>query len=209
MPGPPILKVVEVFASVQGEGLRQGEPTIFVRLAGCNLRCRFCDTKYAWRDGTDCSVEDVLREVRAARERHPAPWICLTGGEPLMQDVGPLVFALRGAGFRVQVETNGTLRRRVDFDWVTVSPKPPRYRVRLGLRREAAEVKLVASKELSLGAVRAVRDEFPPETPILIQPDSGWRGSVRKVLQLVDESLAAGIPNVRAACRLHKVFGIR
>ena len=90
MPQPPILKVSEIFASIQGEGLRQGEPTIFVRLTGCNLRCDFCDTKYSWEGGDDISVQQVIEQVKHRHKEFPADWVCITGGEPLLQDIREL-----------------------------------------------------------------------------------------------------------------------
>ena len=72
MPQQPTLKIVEIFPSLQGEGLRQGEPTIFVRLAGCNLRCSFCDTKRAWGRGRARSVPDIMAEVVHAIEKESA-----------------------------------------------------------------------------------------------------------------------------------------
>ena len=94
---PPILKIHEIFASLQGEGLRQGEPTLFVRLTGCNLRCAFCDTRHAWDGGEDLTVDQIAGRVLRLRRDFPSDWVCLTGGEPLLQDVGELLQALTRA----------------------------------------------------------------------------------------------------------------
>ena len=99
-----------MFLSCQGEGPLVGTPMVFVRLAGCNLRCGFCDTAYAQDpdSGEDVSVEDI---VRRAWELHPrlGSWIAITGGEPLIhKDLRGLVRALRSSGYMVEVETNGS-----------------------------------------------------------------------------------------------------
>ncbi|MFQ6108662.1 MAG: radical SAM protein, partial [Candidatus Aminicenantales bacterium] len=91
MPQPPTLKIAEIFSSIQGEGLRQGEATLFVRLSGCNLHCSFCDTKYAWEGGEDITCDEVIRRIIKMSKRFPTRWVCLTGGEPLLQDVAELV----------------------------------------------------------------------------------------------------------------------
>ncbi len=99
------LRIAEVFTSLQGEGTRTGLPTVFVRLTGCALRCTWCDTAWAFTEGTHRTLEDVEREVLAAG----VPRVCVTGGEPLLQpSVVPLVarFA-EGHGFDVAVETGG------------------------------------------------------------------------------------------------------
>jgi organic radical activating enzyme len=209
MPAPPTLKVIEVFASVQGEGMRQGEPTVFVRLAGCDRRCSFCDTKYAWEGGRDWPLSRILDRVRTIRLSHPARWVCLTGGEPYMQDVRPLVRGLREDGCRVQVETNGTRYYPTAADWITVSPKPKDYLVRTEFGRRAKEVKLIATRELDLRVVRRARRFFPRGIPILIQPESNRRWSQRLALRLLAAAAAAGLENVRVSVQLHKVFGIR
>ncbi len=155
---PPTLKTIEIFASVQGEGLRQGEPTLFVRAAGCNLRCSFCDTKTAWKGGWLLTVEDIIVRLRRLRRSYPAEWVCLTGGEPLLQDVKALVAALKKEGWKVQVETNGTIPCRLAVDWLTVSPKPPSYPLRREYRNRAREVKLVVSRELTFEVIRRLRE---------------------------------------------------
>ncbi|MDW7759618.1 MAG: 7-carboxy-7-deazaguanine synthase QueE [Acidobacteriota bacterium] len=208
MPRPSILKISEVFTSVQGEGLRQGQPTIFVRLAGCNLRCAFCDTKYAWKEGKDREVGDIMAQIEGLRRNFPADWICLTGGEPFLQNIGPLARRLRKAGLPIQIETNGTLYRRIPFDWLTISPKPPRYAVRSEWTRRAREVKLVAGRSLSFDVLRDVRAAFPAATPVLIQPQSCAAWSARKAFRLLEHALAEGLPNIRLSSQLHKIHNL-
>lgn len=99
------MKIVEIFKSLQGEGLHIGAPTVFVRFAGCNLRCEWCDSKYAWEDGAEKSSNEIFAEVLAYKTRH----VCLTGGEPLFQK-GPvsLINRFLANGNQVTLETNGT-----------------------------------------------------------------------------------------------------
>ncbi len=206
---PPTLKTVEVFASVQGEGLRQGEPTIFVRLAGCNLRCGFCDTKSAWRGGRETSVEKIAGEVGRLSRSSPTTWVCLTGGEPLAQNVRPLILRLHAGGFRVQIETNGTFPPAPLADWHSVSPKPPDYAVHPGFRKRASEVKLVVCRALDLDGLRTVRAAFPPTVPVLLQPQSNARWSVKKAVELIEDASRAGLEGIRLSVQLHKVYGLR
>ncbi len=105
------LKVCEIFHGIQGESTFAGTPCAFVRLAGCNLACSWCDTAYA-RDepGVSMPVEEVIGKVRALR----APIVEVTGGEPLIQpDTPALLMGLLAKGFQVLVETNGSLDIRL------------------------------------------------------------------------------------------------
>jgi 7-carboxy-7-deazaguanine synthase len=102
---PSVLKVIEIFASIQGESSLQGLPCVFIRLSGCNLRCRYCDTRYAWEGGEVIPVPDIVD--RAAE--FGISFACITGGEPLLQEAtSMLVRKLLTRGFRVSVETNGS-----------------------------------------------------------------------------------------------------
>jgi organic radical activating enzyme len=209
MPAPPTLKIVEIFPSIQGEGMRQGEPTVFVRLAGCDRRCSFCDTKYAWEGGIERDVDKVIESVQRIRRRFPARWVCLTGGEPFMQDVRLLVRLLKRDSCLVQVETNGTRYYPTAVDWFTVSPKPKEYLVRPQFQRLAKEVKLVVTRELDLAALRRIRGAFQRRTPVLLQPESNRRWSQKKALRLLKEASAAGLDNIRLSLQFHKILGIR
>lgn len=99
-----MLTINEIFHSIQGESTRAGEPCVFVRLTACDLRCSWCDTAYAFYDGTKRSIDDVIGEV----ERYGCRTVEITGGEPLLQeDVYPLMERLLASGHTVMLETGG------------------------------------------------------------------------------------------------------
>lgn len=101
-----LLRVTEIFFSLQGETSRVGLPTVFVRLTGCPLRCGYCDTAYAFHGGTSLTPGEILRRVAAYGSRH----VTLTGGEPLAQKHAPeLLRQLADAGYSVSLETSGAL----------------------------------------------------------------------------------------------------
>jgi 7-carboxy-7-deazaguanine synthase len=100
------LRVNEIFYSIQGESLHAGRPCVFVRLTGCNLRCSYCDTTYAYEEGENLPVSRILQRVKALS----CPLVEVTGGEPLAQPASAsLISELLDAGFQVLLETNGSL----------------------------------------------------------------------------------------------------
>jgi len=124
------LKINEIFFSIQCEGPFTGDPAIFIRLSGCNLSCSFCDTNHSTGDLLNTS--EILAEINTILEAEDvaySPLIVVTGGEPLMQPVGKLIELLLRIGYRVQLETNGTLSPRAsDPPWyanafIVCSPK--------------------------------------------------------------------------------------
>jgi 7-carboxy-7-deazaguanine synthase len=101
-----MLKINEIYASIQGESSHTGLPCVFIRLTGCNLRCSWCDTAYAFYEGNDLTIEETLQKV----ETFGLGLVEITGGEPLLQeDVYPLMEALLKKGYRVMLETGGAL----------------------------------------------------------------------------------------------------
>ncbi len=101
-----MLKINEIFYSIQGESTYAGLPTVFIRLSGCHLRCTYCDTTYAYHEGEKQNLDLILEKVRS----YGAKYVCVTGGEPLLQkDVYPLMTKLCDEGFRVSLETSGDI----------------------------------------------------------------------------------------------------
>ena len=109
-----MIKINEIFYSIQGESSYAGLPTVFVRTSGCHLRCTYCDTKYAYHEGEKMSQEQILSAIQV----HGAKYVCLTGGEPLLQkEVYPLMAELCNLKYRVSLETSG------DIDCGLVDPR--------------------------------------------------------------------------------------
>ena len=187
------LQVNEIFYSIEGEGLRVGQPTTFVRLSRCNLRCSFCDTDF------DRYSEMTIDEIVASVRRFTARWVCLTGGEPLGQNITPLCRRLRDAGYRAHLETNGTLDPDPELcdlveHW-TVSPK--RRDIASGLRR-ITELKYIVGGGFSADVVDESRAEH-----VYLQPESNKPEYVKKALEiLVDQ------PGWRLSCRIHRMLDL-
>jgi 7-carboxy-7-deazaguanine synthase len=111
------LNVNEIFYSLQGEGGRAGEPSIFIRLTKCNLACSFCDTDFA--EGDDMSLDDILNVIK----EYPCKWIIWTGGEPTLQLNNSHLEFFKSRGYKQAIETNGTRPVPSLIDYITCSPK--------------------------------------------------------------------------------------
>ena len=206
---PPTLKINEIFPSIQGEGLRLGEPTLFIRFSECNLKCAFCDTKYAWQTGQEMTVESILKKIKKIHTAFPTEWVCLTGGEPLFQNIVGLAQRIKAEDFKIQVETNATIFRRLGVDWYTISPKPPDYFYQPEYIKKAKEVKMVVTKGLDLSVLKKLRQDFPEKTPLLLQPQSNRKSSGKHAIRLLKQSLKEGMKNIRLTTQIHKIFGLR
>lgn len=135
--------IAELFTSIQGEGRQAGTPMLFLRFAGCNKHCSFCDTDH--KAHMRLLLEQIVAMVVAQRKQVPFRWVCLTGGEPLLQVDEDLIRALQivdgGLGrLRVAIETNGSVLNRAayDADWLAIAPKDEDVQLTY-----ASEVKLV------------------------------------------------------------------
>ena len=113
------MKVNEIFYSLQGEGHYTGTPAVFVRFAGCNLRCWFCDTDF--EKGVEMSEDEIVEAVL----QYPTRYVVITGGEPTLQITASLCDKLHAHGLYLMMETNGTrpLPEGCKVDWITCSPK--------------------------------------------------------------------------------------
>ncbi len=205
--------VKEIFYTLQGEGANAGTPALFCRFSGCNLwsgreadragaLCRFCDTEFVGTDGARGGRFDgppaLVAALRAALPAGARPGLLVcTGGEPLLQLDGALVAALKNAGFRVAIETNGTLRAPAGLDWICVSPK--------------AGAPLAQDRGDELKLVFPQAGAAPPDYERLefdhffLQPMDGPARAANTQLA-VDYCLAH--PRWRLSLQTHKILGI-
>ena len=206
------LPVVETFHSLQGEGLHSGRSAFFIRLAGCDVGCPWCDTKVSWPAAAHPlqTLEGLAAEAAGAAIAGAA-FVVVTGGEPLQHDLGPLCEALQGAtDLPLHLETSGVGQASGRFDWITLSPKrhrPPDATL-LGQCHEL-KVVVASADDLAFATAmaeraRALRRRTDPAPALLLQP--AWEEP---------EGLALAIGHVRhhPAWRLslqtHKWLGVR
>jgi 7-carboxy-7-deazaguanine synthase len=219
--------ITEIFKSIQGEGTRAGLPCIFVRLTGCNLRCTWCDTAYAFHGGTKMSVEEVISRVDelasraggAAGAQTGVLLVELTGGEPLLQEeIYPLAEKLLAAGYTVMIETSGErfigqLPQKV-IKIVDVkcpdSGEPDTFNMaNLEVLSMEDEVKFVLSTRRDYEFARefTARYGLPARvkqvlfSPVFEDPQGKWPGLEPRAL--VEWILADGLP-VRLGLQMHK-----
>jgi 7-carboxy-7-deazaguanine synthase len=216
--------ITEIFKSIQGEGTRAGLPCIFVRLTGCNLRCTWCDTAYAFHGGKKMTVEEVLARVdelaaRQAGTDAAVPLVELTGGEPLLQEeIYPLAEKLLAGGYTVMIETSGErfvgkLPREV-IKIVDVkcpdSGEPDTFEMRnLKELTKNDEVKFVLATRRDYefardftrqhGLAQRVREVL--FSPVFEDPEGKWPGLEPR--ELAEWILTDGLP-VRLGLQLHK-----
>lgn len=208
-------KVNEMFWSPQGEGLRAGQMSVFIRLTGCNMRCRMeeaddspggfdCDTEFA--SGRKMTAEEIVNEAIELVGKQPdwyksnRAWVVFTGGEPALQLDVTLVSRLQKAGFMCAIETNGSKDvSKLDLDWITVSPKVAEHAVR---QLTANEIKYV----------RGYGQEIPKPTckaqNKLISPAFNGTELDRKSLDWC-LALIKKNPDWRLSVQLHKGWVVR
>lgn len=208
LPAEERLKVNEIFRSIQGESSHAGRPCAFVRLTGCQMRCVWCDTEYAFYDGSWKSLDDVLAAVAA----FGCPLVEVTGGEPLLQPaVHPLLAALCDAGYEVLLETGGGLdiagvdprvRRIVDVKCPGSGEAEHNRWENLADLRPADEVKLVLADRADYDWARDVvaRHRLGDRCPVHFAPVWGALDPAELARWILDDRLP-----VRLALQLHKL----
>jgi 7-carboxy-7-deazaguanine synthase len=192
-----MLGVAELFYSVQGEGTWTGTPAVFVRLAGCNLNCRFCDTDYSLR--SFASPGELVAQVRELGGT--CPMVVLTGGEPLAQtESSDLIAALIADGRRVHVESNGTIPVELpDAVWLTVSPKE---RLHPDMAARANEVKLIVDGRVPHEWLAAFGER---KMTVFLQPEGNKPANVALALAAAQAEPA----RYRLSLQTHKFIGVR
>ena len=196
-------RINDIFYSLQGEGYNTGRAAVFIRFAGCNLRCSFCDTEFdTYREMTD-------EEIITAIKDYPARFVVLTGGEPTLQVDEAFVDLLHQHGFEVAMESNGTRPAPKNLDWLTVSPKLCR-----GERREERGERLPDELKVIFDEDTTPESFLPPLSSLLspllyLQPcDTGdaERNAtiINKCIDYIKEH-----PQWRLSLQTHKLIGFK
>lgn len=194
----------EIFATLQGEGRNTGRPCVFVRFAGCNLACPWCDTDFSAKMALE--LDELLEAIAQFEPKS----VIFTGGEPLIQpELEPLARALKARGYWLGIETNGTLEPdpslREVLDYIATSPKTT---APLAIRR-AHEVRLVTASDVTAAWCRAVREAVEAEDYYLSPCDCNGGLQVGPAIQLLGELNAdAPSPPWRLSLQTHKLAGI-
>ena len=213
-------RVNNIFYSLQGEGRNTGRAAVFVRFAGCNLRCPFCDTEFDTY--TEMTAEEILAKVASSHllkatgrrlSGNPLtshlPLVVLTGGEPTLQVDEAFVDMLHSAGYEVAMESNGTRPAPANLDWLTVSPKDcGKWKVESG-KRLPDEIKVVFDEHTT---EKLSSFHFPLSTfhrPLLfLQPcDTGDAQRNRAIIKACVDYIKQH-PQWRLSLQTHKLIGI-
>lgn len=202
------LDITEIFKSVQGETTFSGLPTTFIRLARCHLRCSWCDTSYSFKKGKPYSLQEIIREVVS----HKTTYVCITGGEPLLQkNVHLLMSSLADQDFKVSLETSGSLsvqdvdpRVTIILDIKCPSSKmaEKNHWVNFDLLKPADEIKFVIQDKDDYTYAKAICEQyqlFHKSHPLLFSPVHG----VLNNRELVQWILKDNLP-VRLNLQIHK-----
>ena len=212
MQGPSILKISEIFWSFQGEGLRVGIPSVFLRFAGCSAQCPYCDTKDSWKidAGASLSVEEILSEIEKNKTKYPQSQVVITGGEPLEQDLSAITAALKNKNNFLSIETNGLHFQDLPVDWWTVSPKDAAdYFIHQDLLKKTNEIKLIVNKNLTMDVIKRTRSMVPVSVPIFLQPEADDKSRYINTFSLFQQCQEEKLENIRTGIQLHKVYEVK
>jgi 7-carboxy-7-deazaguanine synthase len=202
------MKIAEIFKSLQGEGKNQGKPCLFIRLAGCNLHCRWCDTMYAQTGGIEMSLDTILEHAWLLNPSY----VCITGGEPLLQadDLEPLLGSLQRWGTAIDIETNGTINftRLQPYASLCMDVKCPSSGEQSNLAlldalRPQDSVKFVVKDETDCQYARDIIANRRIPCEIFFSPVSG--SNYKTIVRFI---LVNDLP-VRFQLQLHKIIGMK
>lgn len=195
------LPVMEHFYTLQGEGMHQGKAAYFIRLAGCDVGCVWCDVKESWdrSQHPDYTIEELITTI----QQTPARLVVITGGEPLMHDLGPLTEQLQQAGYKTHLETSGAHPLTGTWDWICLSPK--KFKAPLPeILPLADELKVVVFHKSDLSWAEQYASTVNAHCALFLQPE--WDRANEMMPLIVD--YVKSHPNWRATLQTHKFLNV-
>jgi 7-carboxy-7-deazaguanine synthase len=205
------MKINEIFYSIQGEGKLVGLPTVFIRLTGCNLRCSYCDTKYAYYEGIEMDLDQVIEKIK----KYSCKNVCITGGEPLLQnETLSLIENLLKHNYNVCLETNGSkdisavldiepkngLIISLDIKCPSSGMQDEMYLKNIEYLTDKDQLKFVILNREDYEYAKKIIDQFNPNCDIFMQPV--WGRSPSELARWILEDRL----NVRMSLQLHKII---
>lgn len=192
---------MEMFYSLQGEGFHQGRAAFFIRLAGCDVGCVWCDVKESW----DASKHPTLsiEEIVTAAKANPSRLVIVTGGEPLLYNLDPLTNALKAAGFETNIETSGSSPMSGHWDWVCLSPKKFKAPLEENISL-ASELKVVVFNKHDFDWAETYAKQISPSCKLYLQPE--W-DKAAQITPLVIDYIKAN-PKWELSAQLHKYIQV-
>jgi organic radical activating enzyme len=192
---------MEAFYTIQGEGFYQGSAAYFVRLGGCDVGCHWCDVKESWDANVHpkISINDIVNGALA----FPSRLAVITGGEPLMYDLGTLTSALIEAGFKTNIETSGAYALSGTWDWICLSPKKFKE-AHPSVISAANELKAIIYNKSDFEFAEKYASMVNPECMLYLQPE--WSKSDEMLPQLIDYVKAN--PQWQVSLQTHKYMNI-
>ena len=200
------IKINEIFYSLQGEGSDVGLPTIFIRFTGCNLRCNYCDTRYAFYEGKYMAIDEIMKSIKKWSIKR----VCITGGEPLLQrNVYTLIEELLKKGYEVSIETNGSIsimklskmnvKIKMDIKLPSSGMHDKVLFGNISLLRGSDELKFIIWNRRDYEYAKDVIARYKPKCQIIMQPVWGSK------IKLADWILKDGI-DACFSIQLHKIL---
>jgi 7-carboxy-7-deazaguanine synthase len=191
---------MEAFRTVQGEGAHTGRPSFFMRIGGCDVGCHWCDVKESWdAQKHPLTSLDELLELPGNQDSI----VVITGGEPLMWDMGPLTEGLRARGFRVHLETSGAYPVTGSWDWVCLSPKKTKAPL-VEWYALANELKVIIFNDDDFKWAAAHAEQCSAQIELFVQPEWSRRDqNIPKIIDFLESN-----PQWRLGLQTHKYIGM-
>lgn len=202
------MQIQEIFLSIQGEGILMGLPTIFIRTTGCNLRCSYCDTKYAYNGGKTMSIDDILSKIKY----YSINSVCVTGGEPLLQpETIELITRLQYEKYKVSLETNGSqpiqpihYRKHlmISMDLKMPSSTMDHQNLFDNIKQLSTrdQIKFIIKDKIDFEYAKQILNRYRPCCPVIFQPV--WNTDLKTLVSwILDDGLS-----VRIGVQLHKII---
>ena len=195
-----VVPLMEAFYTLQGEGFHKGSAAYFVRIGGCDVGCHWCDVKESW--DAEKHPPTAIETIVAEAQKH-SDTIVVTGGEPLMWDMGPLTSSLKKAGLQTHLETSGAYPLTGDWDWVCLSPKKRMLPLQ-EVYTQADELKVIVYNQSDFDFAEEQAAKVGDSCKLFLQPE--WSRRESAIPLIVDYVMKH--PKWKASLQTHKYLNI-